>query len=170
MIRLVTLDDYEPPVLKQLTKVLYTAFGVGAEHTGSVALPAGFGEPLSPHALLAALPKVQAFADDKVLFLTAKKLAPRKLLSGETPTYGVSQYSQQLALVSSAQVKGLEENVDTLARYALQEVGHCYGLHHCLDPRCSMFPQWTPSYPEGDAIFCVFCREQSEQRIRLTKS
>ena len=120
--------------------------------------------------MLETLPKVHAFTDDKVLFLTSRKLAARKLVSGEAPTYGLSQYNAQRAIVSSAHVKNLDENVATLARYAMQEIGHTFGLHHCLDPRCSMYPQWTPSYPEGDAIFCVFCRDQSEQKIRQTKS
>ena len=39
--------------------------------------------------------KVQAFADDKVLFLTTRKLQPRKLVSGEAPTYGLSRYNHQ---------------------------------------------------------------------------
>lgn len=167
MIRLVTLDEYEPPVLKQLTKTLYTSFGVGAEHSGSATAA---GDTLDAAKMLETLPKVHAFTDDKVLFLTSRKLVARKLVSGEAPTYGLSQYNAQRAIVSSAHVKNLDENVATLARYAMQEIGHTFGLHHCLDPRCSMYPQWTPSYPEGDAIFCVFCRDQSEQKIRQTKS
>ncbi len=170
MIRIVTLDEYDPAVLKSLSKVLYQAFGVGAEVGGTVAVPSGFSEPFDGNKLLDALPKVGAFADDKVLYLTTRKLAPRKLPTGEAPTYGLSRYADQRAIVSSAHVKNLTENADTLARYALQEVGHAFGLHHCLDARCSMYPQWLPTYPEGDAIFCTFCREQSEQRLRNTKS
>ena len=170
MIRIVTLDEYSPELLTQLTGVLYRAFGVGSEHTGTVAVPNGHREPFDANALLEALPKVTAFADDKVLYLTSRKLAPRALLTGEAPTYGVSRYGAQRALVTSAHVKKLDEGVDLLARYAMQEVGHTFGLHHCLDPRCAMYPQWTPSYAEGDAAFCVFCREQTEQRVRLAKS
>lgn len=170
MIRVVTLDEFEPAILKGLTKVLYTAFGVGAEHSGQTTVPAGSGDPLDGLQLLETLPKVQAFTDDKVLFLTSRKLLARKLVSGEAPTYGLSRYNSQRALVTSAHIKNLGENVPVLARYAMQEIGHAFGLHHCLDPRCSMYPQWTPSYPGGDAIFCVFCREQSEQKIRQTKS
>ena len=170
MIRIVTLDEYEPAVLKQLNKVLYTAFGVGSEHSGMVTVPHGQQEPYDAQKLLEALPKVNAFTDDKVLFLTTRKLAPRKLASGEAPTTGWARYNHQRAVVSSAQVKNLTENVKTLARYAMQEVGHAFGLHHCLDPRCAMYPPWTPSYAQGDSIFCVFCREQSEQKIRMTKS
>lgn len=170
MIRIVTLDEFDPAVLKQLAKALYTAFGVGAEHSGAAEAPAGLGEAADAHALLAALPRVAALADDKVLFLTLRKLAPRKLPSGEAPTHGVSSYGEQRAVLSAAGIKSLAENVPLLARYAMQEVGHAFGLHHCLDPRCAMYPQWTPSYVEGEASFCTFCREQSEQKIRQMKS
>lgn len=170
MIRVVTLDEYDPQVLKQLCKVLFAAFGVGAEHTATVTVPHGQQEPYDAAKLLETLPKVQAFADDKVLFLTARKLAPRKLVSGEAPTFGLARYNQQRAVVTSTQIKSVAENVRLLARYAMQELGHSFGLHHCLDPRCAMFPQWSPSYAQGDAIFCVFCREQSEQKIRQMKS
>ncbi len=170
MIRVVTLDEYEPQVLKELCKVLFTAFGVGSEHTGSVTVPHGQVEPYDANKLVDALPKVQAYADDKVLFLTTRKLAPRKLLSGEAPTFGLSRYNKQRALVTSAHIKNLGENVRLLARYSMQELGHTFGLHHCLDPRCAMYPQWTPSYPEGDATFCVFCRDTTDQKIRQTKS
>jgi archaemetzincin len=171
MIRIVTLDEFDPLVLKGLARALYTAFGVGAEPAGHVLAPHGQQEPYDAHKLLDTLPRVDAFADDKVLFLTSRKLLPRKLPSGEAPTYGLARYNQQRCLVTSAHLKSLTpDTVKTLARYAMQEVGHTFGLHHCLDPRCAMYAQWTPNYPAGDSTFCTFCREQSEQKIRLTKS
>jgi predicted Zn-dependent protease len=170
LIRVVTLDEYEPVFLKEFCKILYTAFGVGSEHVGLATVPHGQAEPYDSGKLLEAMPKVMAFADDKVLFLTARKLAARKLATGEAPTYGWSQYNGQRAVVSSAHVKSPAENVRVVARYAMQEVGHTLGLHHCLDPRCAMYPQWTPSYPEGDSIFCTYCREQSELKLRQAKS
>lgn len=170
MIRVVTLDEFDPAIIKQLTKTLYQAFGVGAEHSGGVVVPPGQQEPFDASKLLDVLPKVLAFADDKVLFLTMRKLAPRKLLTGEAPTYGLARYADQRCIVSTAHIKALIDNVPVLARQALQELGHCFGLHHCLDHRCSMYPPWTQDYQEGDAIFCVFCRDLSEQRIRQTKS
>lgn len=170
MIRIFTLDEFDPALLKQLAKSLYTAFGVGAEHSGSVTAPHGQQEPYDANKLLDAMPKVTALADDKVLYLTSRKLAPRKLVSGEAPTYGLARYGQQRAVVTTANVKNLAENVKLLARYAMQEVGHTYGLHHCLDPRCAMYPQWTPSYVLGEASFCTYCRDSSEAKIRTTKS
>jgi predicted Zn-dependent protease len=170
MIRVATFDELEPKLVKDLCKVLYQAFAVGAEHSGIVSVPAGMSEPFDPHKLLEAAPKVSAFQDDKILYVTMKKLAPRKLQTGEVPTYGLAQYNGQRALVSLAHVKNPTENVKQAARYSLQELGHTWGLYHCLDPRCAMYPHWTPSYPAGDSQFCVFCRETSEQKIRLAKS
>jgi predicted Zn-dependent protease len=170
VIRIFTLDEFDPALLKQLTKSLYTAFGVGSEHSGNVTAPHGQQEPYDATKLLETLPKVHALADDKVLFLTARKLAPRKLASGEAPTFGLARYGQQRAVVTTSSIKNVAENVPLLARYAMQEVGHTYGLHHCLDPRCSMYPQWTPSYAEGEAIFCTFCRDSVDAKIRTTKS
>lgn len=170
MIRIFTLDEFDPALMKQLTKSLYTAFGVGAEHSGPVTAPHGQQEPYDANKLLDTLPKVHALADDKVLFLTTRKLAPRKLASGEAPTFGLSRYSAQRSVVTTTGIKNLAENVKLLARYAMQEVGHTYGLHHCLDPRCAMYPQWTPSYATGDSIFCTFCRDTVDAKIRTTKS
>ncbi len=171
MIRLFTLDEFDPALLKALNKSLYTAFGVGAEHSGPVTAPHGQQEPYDANKLLDTLPKVSALADDKVLFLTSRKLAPRKLQSGEAPTFGLARYSAQRAVVTTTHIKGLSvDTVHTLARFAMQEVGHTYGLHHCLDPRCAMYPQWTPSYVEGEASFCTFCRDTVDAKIRNTKS
>lgn len=170
MIRIYTLDEFDPALLKQLTKTLYTAFGVGAEHSGPVTVPHGQQEPYDANKLLDAMPKVHALSDDKVLFLTSRKLAPRKLASGEAPTFGLARYGSQRAVVTTAGIKNPVENVKLLARYAMQEVGHTYGLHHCLDPRCAMYPQWTPSYAAGDSTFCTFCRDTTDAKVRSAKS
>jgi archaemetzincin len=171
VIRIFTLDEFDPALLKALTKLLYTAFGVGAEHSGPVTVPHGQQEPYDANKLLDAMPRVHALADDKVLFLTARKLAPRKLASGEAPTFGLSRYGAQRAVVTTSTIKNLSvDTVKTLSRYAMQEVGHTYGLHHCLDPRCAMYPQWTPSYAAGDSTFCTFCRDTVDAKIRTTKS
>ncbi len=170
MIRIFTLDEFDPLMLKTLSKSLYASFGVGTEHSGNVTAPHGQQEPYDANKLLDTLPRVTALADDKVLFLTSRKLAPRKLVSGEAPTFGLSRYSAQRSVVTTSNIKNVAENVPLLTRYAMQELGHTYGLHHCLDPRCSMYPQWTPSYANGEPIFCTFCRDTVDAKIRTTKS
>ena len=40
MIRLATFDELEPKLVKDLCKILYQAFAVGAEHSGVLPVPA----------------------------------------------------------------------------------------------------------------------------------
>lgn len=171
MIRIVTLGTFDEKQLEKLTQTLYTAFGVGTEHSGEVKLPAGMSEPLDARKLLDQVDTVRAYADDKLLYLTAMKLADRELPSGKAPTSGFCLYGRDKALISIHPAKDLdEEGLKLVSRHALHQLGHAWELHHCLDPRCSMYPPWTPSFVTGDAIFCTFCRDKSEQKIRLGKS
>jgi predicted Zn-dependent protease len=170
VIRVVTLDSYDPKHVEKLCRMLYTAFGVGCEHAGEEPLPSGLTEPFDAEQLLARAPKVRTYADDKVLYLTPRKLKDRAVASGTAPTPGFAIYGGDLALVSTHGVKDLEASLKLVGRHAMQQLGHLWDLHHCLDPRCAMYPPWTPSYPTGDSIFCTFCRDKSESRIRLAKS
>jgi archaemetzincin len=171
LIRVVTLDEFEPKPLAKLTQMLYQAFGVGCEHAGLGQIPAGMSEPFDADALLDGASKIRAYQDDKVLYITKRKLKDRTLPTGNAPTLGVARYGRDRALISLLPQKDLEEgNVKWAARNALHHIGHLWELHHCLDPRCSMYPTWTPSYVNGDAIFCPFCRDKSDQKIRLAKS
>jgi predicted Zn-dependent protease len=121
--------------------------------------------------LLRALPAVEAFADDRVLFLTRRELATRALESGPAPTNGLAEYHGQRCVVTVAGMGDVRPDaIRTLARYAMHELGHTFGLHHCLDPRCAMYPHWTRSFASGEASFCTYCREKSEQRVRQGKS
>lgn len=170
MIRVVSFDDFETPHLQRLCKLLYQAFGVGCEPSERVRLPEGLTEPVDPNKALELAPKVRTYQDDKVLFLTSRKLKDRPLPSGSAPTIGHADYGRNRAIISTAGIKNLEDGMKLVARNALHQVGHLWELHHCLDPRCAMYPTWTPSFLTGDALFCVFCREKSEQKIRLAKS
>lgn len=170
MIRVVTLDEFDEKQLKKLTQALYQAFGVGTEHSGQHAVPSGVSEPFDAQKLIEGMPKVSLFQDDKVLFLTLRKLAERDLPTGKAPTHGFALQGLDKAIVSMFPKKNLEDGFKFALRHALHQVGHLWDLHHCLDPRCSMYPPWTPSFQTAEAIFCTFCREKSEAKIRLSKS
>ena len=170
MIRVVTLDEFDPKQLSVFCKTLYQAFGVGCEHTSQVEIPRGLSEPFDAPKLLELLPKVSAYEDDKVLFLTMRRLADRDLPTGKAPTSGFALQGRDRAIVSTYPKKNLDDGLKFAARHALHQVGHLWELHHCLDPRCSMYPPWTPSFASGEPIFCTFCRDKSEQKIRLAKS
>ncbi len=170
MIRVVTLDEFDPKQLEKFQKTLFTAFGVGAEHSGHVEVPTGLSEPIDPEVLLAEVRTVRAYADDKLLYLTKRKLKDRQLVSGIAPSQGFSTFGKERAVVSTAGFKDLETSLKPIGRHALHHIGHLWELHHCLDPRCSMYPPWTPSFTQGDTIFCTFCRDKSDQKIRLGNS
>ena len=170
MIRVVTLESYDPKHVELLCKTLYQSFGVGAEHEGELPLPSGLTEPYDAEDLLARAPKVTLYADDRILYVTPRKLKDRHLASGTVPTPGFSIYGGNKAVISTHGVKDLEAGIKLVGRNALQQLGHLWELYHCLDPRCSMYPPWTPSFVTGDAIFCTFCRDKSEAKIRLAKS
>jgi predicted Zn-dependent protease len=127
-------------------------------------------EPLDAEKLLAEIKGVRAYADDKVLFITSRKLKERELPGGKVPTPGYALYNKDRAIISTHGYKDLEASFKPVARNALQQIGHLWGLHHCLDPRCSMYPPWTPSFSAGEPTFCTFCRDKSEQKLRLAKS
>ncbi|HZH04770.1 MAG TPA: hypothetical protein VEY30_13370 [Myxococcaceae bacterium] len=170
MIRIVALEEFDPKELAKFRDGLYTAFGVGCEYSGTVAVPSGFSEPYDAPRLLPALPKVPAYQDDKTLYLTAKKLKERELPTGKAPTQGYALFGKDRALLSLAGTPGLGEGLKVVSRYAMHQLGRLWELHHCLDPRCAMYPPWTPSFAAGEASFDNFCRERSEQKIRLAKS
>jgi predicted Zn-dependent protease len=170
LIRLVTLQPYDPKQLERLTKALYSAFGVGCEHAGEMELPSGIGNPVDAEQLLDRAPRVLSYADDKVLYLTGARLNDRALASGTAPTSGFSRYGKDKAVVTSAVVKDFEQGQKTVTRHAMHQLGHLWELHHCLDPRCAMYPPWTPSYNGAEPTFCTFCRDKSEQKLRNTKS
>lgn len=173
MIRVVTLDSYDEPQLKKFSQLLYTAFGVGAEHTGQYEVPPELGragEPLDAEAFLANPPKVTAYTDDKVLYVTSRKFKDRELASGKAPTYGFTSDDKSRAIITTAGIKDFEGQIKLVTRYAMHMLGRLWELHHCLDPRCSMYLPWAPSFAQGDAIFCTFCRDKSDQKIRLAKS
>ena len=170
MIRVVSFDSYDPAVIQRLCRLLFQAFGVGCDSAGEMAVPAGMTAPFDAAALVRAAPSPRVYADDRVLYLTARPLKDRNLVSGVAPTQGFAEYGGQRALITTHGIKDVEASLKLVARYAMHQLGHCWDVHHCLDPRCAMYPPWTPSFSAGDATFDTFCREKSEQKIRLAKS
>lgn len=170
MIRVVPLDVYDATLMGKFCQNLYTAFGVGTQLVQDVSPTQNHGSTLDAIRFLKEAPAVASYQDDKVLFLTPMKLQDRKLIGHALPTHGLAMSSSGKAIVSSACVKDFETGLKLVSRHAMHEVGHLWDLHHCLDPRCAMYPTWTPSYAAGESSFCNYCREKSESRIRLAKS
>lgn len=172
MIRLVTLDPIEQETLQKLSRIVFQAYGLGCEYAGEVPVPkeAIKGDALDAVELVAKAQGVKSFADDKVVYLTTRPFTPRDLPSGKAPTAGFAQYSGERAVVTTHGLPGGEALLKRLAKQVVHDVGHLWELHHCLDPRCSMYATWAPSFASGEPILCTFCREKSEAKIRLAKT
>jgi hypothetical protein len=63
LIRLLTLDEYDPKQIEKLCGALYTAFGVGCEPSSKIPLPSGVGDPVDARKLLEQVESVRAYAD-----------------------------------------------------------------------------------------------------------
>ncbi len=172
MIRLVSVDPFEPEVLKQLSRVLFQAYGLGCEYIGEADAPSAAvrGDTLDAVEFLKAAPEVKSFADDKVVYLASRALASRELPSGKGPTPGFSLFGGPSALVTSHGLPKGDALLKRLAKQAVHDLGHLWELHHCLDPRCSMYAPWAPTFANGEPVLCTFCREKSEARIRMAKT
>jgi len=170
MIRIAHFEEYEPKFLNALRRHLYTSFGIGCELAGQVRWPLATDNPVDAHELLSKAPKVDSLPNDRILYLTQRKLKTRKLLTGELPTLGLSHPKDMRTLLSLPPHEELEPLKKQVFRLALAELGHSFGLYHCLDPRCAMYPPWTLSQGNAEAIFCGFCRVLSERHIRAQKA
>lgn len=178
MIRLITLDSYEEKDVAELCKQLFQAYGLGCEHGGDLPLPAeALDSSGAYHAalLLAEAEAVKSFADDKLLYVTRQKLLQPRGPTGVPPTYGFAQFGGERCVVSTATFAKLadlsEEFQKRLAKQAIHEMGHLWELHTCLDPKCAMHPPWTEAFETNvEPQLCTFCREKSENKIRLAKS
>lgn len=179
MIRVVTLDDFEDADIDALCKLLYQAYGLGCERAGKLPLPeealAGDGS-YDANTLLEEAESVKLVADDKLVYVTRRKLTQPEGPLGAPPTHGLAQFGGQRAVVSTAGFpKELEENTEEfrkrLAKQAVREVGRTWELHTCIDPRCSMHPSWAGPFESNvEPILCSFCREKSEEAIRRAKT
>ncbi|WP_373044154.1 hypothetical protein [Vulgatibacter sp.] len=181
MIRVVTLESFEDADMDALCKMLFQAYGLGCERAGNLPLPeeaesVGDVGAYDANTLLDEAETVKLVADDKLLYVTRRKLHQPEGPLGEPPTHGLAQFGGQKAVVSTALFpKDLEENSDEfrkrLAKQAVREIGRTWELHTCLDPKCSMHPSWAAPFESNvEPVLCNFCREKSEEAIRLANT
>ena len=181
MIRIVTLERFEPEDIALLSRTLFQAFGLGTEHAGERALPGEAEQDDGRYdavKLVSEVEPVKTFADDKVLYLTSARLSLRPGPLGEPPCWSFAQYGGEKAVVSISRfpARGVSEaSIEAwrkrLARECIHAVGHLWDLHHCYDARCAMHPSWSPTLPASpEADLCSFDRDKSERKIRLAKT
>lgn len=174
MIRVVTLEEIGPAQLSRLCASLYQAYGIGCEPTDGGLLPRLPAKgPIDARAFLERATCAGALSDDKILFVTRRPLAARDLPSGKVPTQSLSLSSKGRAIVSAHGLPGDDPDrlAKRLAKLAVHEVGRLWGLHHCLDARCALYPPWSPPFVANEQPqLCAFCREKSDERIRMSNA
>jgi predicted Zn-dependent protease len=181
VIRVVTLDRYDPGDLAFLTRTLYQAFGLGTEFAGEKRFPSnveGKDGRADAIRLLREVEPVRTLGDDKVLYITSAPLSLPPGPLGEPPCWSYAEYGGPRAVMSTSRLPArgvseasIERYRRRLAREAIHAVGHLWDLHHCYDARCAMHPSWSPALPEDPEMdLDAFCREKSERKIRLAKT
>lgn len=178
MIRVVTLEPFLPEDVEAICKLLFQAYALGCEPAGSLPLPeeAERKKPAGSYdadLLLQEAETVKLVADDKLLYLMKSKLWIPDGPLGAPPIHGHAQVGGQKAVVTTAHFpkrpgEGTEEFQSRVAKLTVREIGRTWDLRTCPDPKCSMHPPWTEGFAANEApVLCNFCREQSEERIRL---
>lgn len=182
MIRVVTLEEFQDADIDALCKMLFQAYGLGCEPAGELPMPEeaesdeGDDEEYDAWTLLEEAETVKLVADDKLLYVTRKKLSEPEGPVGKPPVQGLAQFGGQKAVISTAGFPQiLEEGTDEfrkrLAKQAVREVGRLWQLHSCLDAKCSMHPSWAAGFENNvEPVLCTFCREKSEETIKLAKT
>lgn len=182
MIRVVTLEKFEEVDLTALCKLIDQAYGLGCEVAGNLPIPEeaerGSGKNLEYDAaiLIEEAETVKLMTNDRLLYVTRQKLGVPEGPLGKPPTFGWAEFGGQRAVVSTAGFPSKmdeesEEFQKRLAKQAVREIGTTWELHTCIDPKCSMHPSWTEAFETNvEPVLCTFCREKSEETIRLATS
>jgi archaemetzincin len=114
------------------------------------------------------LEQLEALPGEIVLGLTSLDL----FLPVFTFIFGEAMLGGRTAIVSTyrlaAEHYGLSSDApllrERLAREAVHEIGHCFGLVHCTDGLCAMAASHNPEMIDTkSADYCAACREQGRK-------
>ena len=168
MIILVSIGEVDEASIKTLNQPLAEIFGQGTQIGDSIALPleswnARRGQHLAS-LLLAKLPSPPSLGDRVLGVVDVDIFAP-----GLNFVFGEADIARKRALISlwrlSQEFYGLPQNENLFRERALKEavheLGHTYGLEHCLDSNCVM--HFSNSLHDTDMKgwdFCPNCQEK----------
>lgn len=122
--------------------------------------------------LLDALERSTPRTHIRVLGLTDKDISVTKGAIPDWGVFGVAYLGYRPAVISTFRLgrNGSTETMlrERLARVALHEVGHTFGLPHCPTPRCLMEDACgtISSVDRSTGRFCEACSKRLDHRLR----
>jgi archaemetzincin len=173
VIRLLSLGDADPHIVEALRSPVHQAFKVPVELTGaSIDVKRSFDETRGQYNSTSILHQLRnEQPEPKLLAVIAGDLFIPVL----TYVFGEAELGGNVAIVSYHRLKneryGLPPDhtllIERVCKEAIHELGHAYGLKHCLSLECVMH---TSTYVEDidrkGASFCVDCRERLARASR----
>lgn len=163
-------SEADAPMIEHVRKHLARAFGVPVHPFDSAARPDAYDARRKQHSstkilrwLLEAGPR-----QGKVLGVTDADLFIPIL----TFVFGEAQLGGGAAVVSTARLRDPIPQVDgrlvmeRLAKEAVHEIGHAFGLLHCGTPRCAMSRSAAVRDVDGKrGELCQDCRSRLRERL-----
>lgn len=177
IIEIVTIGEIERPLLKALSNELRKAYGSltdGCLVGPSLEMPpAAYNAQRGQHDADLILDRVlhRITGENKVLALTGADLYTRS--HDYNFIFGLAQRQGRVALVSLHRLDptfcGERPDrklfVERVAKEAIHELGHTFGLVHCTDPKCVMsFSNSILDVDTKSEAFCDNCKEKLHAR------
>ena len=94
-----------------------------------------------------------------VLGLTNQVIYQANELSRTYGVFGVSPVGAHVAVISSIYPSGKKHTDEHLVKLLLHELGHAFGLNHCMDEHCYMVDAEHGNKFSQTPSFCKSCRE-----------
>lgn len=94
-----------------------------------------------------------------VLGLTNQVIYQANELSPTYGIFGVSPVGAHVAVISSIYPSGKKHTDEHLVKLLLHELGHAFGLNHCMDEHCYMVDAEHGNKFSQTPSFCKSCRE-----------
>lgn len=179
MICILPVGEVEEPLLQAVEQCVRQVFGRETRRMEEVVDPeAAFDAVRRQYSSIAIMQEVLRLCPsgaEKLLAVTECDLFIPML----SFVLGQAQLRGRIALLSLARLHqafyGLPPDAGLTMRRALKEtlheLGHTYGLTHCMDPRCPMALATTIRHLDGKSgEYCASCRIMIREALALTRT
>jgi len=167
---IVPIGEIDKAFLENLSSVLSKRFNILFKIENPLEIPEdAFNSKRGQYDSSQVLGKLRRYKGAKVLGIIDKDL----YASGLNFVFGQADLPGSYALISITRLKqefyGLPKDdkifFDRAVKEAVHEIGHTYGLSHCLNPKCVMFySNSLLDTDRKDSTFCENCSKNLRER------